>query len=144
MWADTLLAAERAHLFRLLVWGALSALTGTAVLAMLSRRIQESRLAWPFAIQTALWGTAEVVFALIQWTRLSLRDLSGAARLDRILWLQLGLAIGVATFGFAIAIAAWLMNKRLGPVGAGLAIGMHGIALAILTASLRASIGIPR
>jgi hypothetical protein len=44
MWADTLHAAERAHLLALTLWGAASLLTGTAVVAMLRMRRSLSSL----------------------------------------------------------------------------------------------------
>ena len=51
MWADTLEAAERAHLLRLLVWGGVSVLTCTALLAWLRRGARQSPLLKHFAIQ---------------------------------------------------------------------------------------------
>ena len=64
MWADTLQALERAHLLRLIVWGAASILAGTAILAWLRAGARESALLRHFAIQTAAWGTVDAAIAL--------------------------------------------------------------------------------
>lgn len=56
MFADTLLAAERGHLLRLALWGAMSVVAGSAILALLSARRVRSPLLQHFAIQTAAWG----------------------------------------------------------------------------------------
>jgi len=54
MWADTLQAAERAHLLRLLLWAAASILAGTALLAWLRAGEGEGHFygpgPWPFGI----------------------------------------------------------------------------------------------
>ena len=82
MWADSLLAAEGAHLLRVLLWGAASLLVGSALQALLQVGSRRSALLEQFAIQTAAWGAAEVTLAAIARTSLGLRDLAGATRLD--------------------------------------------------------------
>ena len=84
MWADTLLAAERAHLLRLLVWGGGSVLVGTALLAWLHRGRRNSPLLTHFGMQTIGWGAAELAFGAIALGTLSTRDLAAATRLDRL------------------------------------------------------------
>jgi len=132
MWADTLLAAERAHLLGLALWGAASLLTGTAVVATLRMRRSRSPLLEHFGIQTAAWGAAELGLALFRQRSLSLRDLAGATRLDRMLWLNIGLDVGYLLVGLSLAVLGWRMARRLGLVGAGLGIVVQGTALAVL------------
>ena len=132
MWADTLLALERAHLLRLVMWGGASLLVGSALLALLRLRRHQSPLLYHFAIQTALWGAIDLVFALLGLRRLELRDLAGATRLDRFLWLNVGLDAGYVMVGLTLLVVGWRAPQRPGLIGAGLAVMTQGSALAIL------------
>jgi Family of unknown function (DUF6992) len=132
MWADTLLLAERAHLLRLALWGGASLLMGTAVVAMLRMGRQRSPLLEQFGIQTAAWGTIVLSLALFRQHSLTLRDLAGATRLDRMLWLNIGLSIGFVLVGLALVVLGWRAVRRLGLVGAGIAVVLQGTALALL------------
>lgn len=132
MWADTLLAAERAHLLRLALWGGASLLIGTAVVAMLRIGRRRSSLLEHFSIQTAAWGAIELCMTLLGQQSLSLRDLAGATRLDRMLWLNIGLDLGYVFVGLALAVVGWRAMRRLGLVGAGLGVIVQGSALAVL------------
>lgn len=132
MWADTLLAAEGAHLLRILLWGAASLLVGTGLLAWLRLGARRSALLEQFAIQTAAWGTAEVALAALARASLAMRDLTAATRLDRLLWLNLGLDAGYVMLGLALAVVGWRLARHLGYVGAGIAIIVQGGALALL------------
>ena len=136
MFADTLLAIERAHLLRVALWGGASALVGTVLLALLAlRRARagaESPLPWHFAIQTAAWGAVDLAIALLGARGLALRDHDAATRLDRILWLNLGLDAGYVGVGVTLALCAWLLGRRLGGVGAGIGVAVQGTALFVL------------
>lgn len=132
MWADTLLASERAHLLRLGGWGAASLLVGTALLAWLVARRHPSPLLAHFGVQTAAWGGIEVLLAALSWGSLAPRDLAGATRLDRVLWLNIGLDAGYVMVGVALAVAGWRLGRRLGLVGAGIGVVIQGSALALL------------
>jgi hypothetical protein len=132
MWADTLLAAERAHIVRLLLWGGGSAVVGTALLAWLHGGRRRSALLEQFGIQTAAWGAAELVFGAIARGAATARDLAGATRLDRLLWFELGLDGGYVLVGVTLVASGWALERRLGMVGAGLAVVVQGIALALL------------
>ena len=132
MWADTLLAAEGAHLLRILLWGAASLLVGTGLLAWLRLGARRSALLEQFAIQTAAWGTAEIALAALAQASLGMRDLAAATRLDRLLWLNLGLDAGYVMLGLALGIVGWRLARHLGYVGAGIAIVVQGGALALL------------
>jgi hypothetical protein len=129
MWSDTLLLAERAHLMRLAAWGAGSVLAGTAVVALLRR---QSALLKHFGVQTAAWGLVAIAIVLLSWRDLAMRDVVGAARLERLIWLGAGLALGLAAAGGTLAVAGWRIGKRLDAVGAGIAIVAQGLALALL------------
>jgi hypothetical protein len=139
-WADTLLASEHAHLVRLLAWGAASVLVGTALLAWLRSRAWRSPLLEHFAIQTAAWGAVALALAALARRSLALRDLSGATRLDRFLWLNVGLDVGYVMVGAALALAGWRLGRRLGLVGAGVGVIVQGSALLVLDLVLAAQI----
>lgn len=132
MWADTLLSAERAHLLRLLAWGASSLLVGTALLAWLRARRSPSALLEHFAVQTSAWGAVEFTFGAVMWRTLALRDLAGATRLDRALWMNIGLDVGYVLVGMTLAIIGWRLGRRLGLVGAGTGVVVQGTALCLL------------
>jgi hypothetical protein len=107
MWADTLLAAERAHLLRLALWGAASLLIGTALVAMLRLGRPRSPLLKHFGIQTGAWGAVELGVALLLLPSLALRDLSGATRLDRRVWMNIGLDVGYVLVGITLVVIGW-------------------------------------
>jgi len=132
MWADSLLAVERTHLIRLLVWGGASLLVGTALLGLLRARGHRSALLDHFGIQTAAWGGIELALALVRLQQLELRDLAGATRLDRLLWLSIGLDLGYVMVGTTLLVLGWRLSRRAGFAGAGLAVIMQGLALALL------------
>src|SRR3954447_4115722 len=132
MWADTLLAAERAHVLWLLLWGGGSALVGTALLAWLRVGRRRSALLEQFGLQTAAWGAVVLVFGAMARASTAARDLAGATRLDRLLWLTLGLDVGYVLVGVTLLMTGWLLGRRLGIVGAGLAVVVQGGALALL------------
>ena len=132
MWADTLLAAERAHLVRLIVWGGACLFVGTALLGLLRVRGHRSALLDHFGIQTAAWGSLELALALWRLHQLELRDLAGATRLDRTLWLSIGLDLGYVMVGMTLLVFGWRLVRRVGLAGAGLAVIVQGLALALL------------
>lgn len=140
MWADTLLATERAHLIRLIVWGGVSLLVGSALLGLLRMRGHRSALLDHFGIQTAAWGALILVLALAGLQRLELRDLAGATRLDRFLWLNIGLDTGYVMVGITLLVLGWRVTRRLGLVGAGIAVVVQGSALALLDLVLASQI----
>lgn len=132
MWADTLMSAERAHLLRLLVWSAGSVLAGTALLAWVRSTRRRSALVEQFGLQALAWGVVELASVWWGLHALAPRDVSAATRLDRMLWLNLGLNVGFIMVGIAIAIAGWRLGRRLGVVGAGVGIVVQGVALSLL------------
>jgi|SRR5215207_9779588 len=132
MWADTLLALERAHLLRLVIWGGASLLVGSTLLTLLRLRGHHSSLLYHFGLQTTLWGAIDIVLALLGLQRLGLRDLAGATRLDRFLWLNVGLDAGYVMVGLTLLVFGWRAPQRPGVVGAGLAVITQGAALALL------------
>ena len=140
MWADTLLLAERAHLLRLALWGAACLLVGTALVAVLRIRQPRSALLKHFGAQTAIWGAVELGVALSLLRSLALRDLSGATRLDRMLWMNIGLDAGYALVGITLVVVGWRPVRRFGLIGAGVAIILQGAALALIDLLLAAQI----
>lgn len=140
MWADTLLAVERGHLVRLSVWGGASLVVGSVLLGLMRLRGRRSSLLTHFGIQTAAWGGLTLALALGGLQRLQLRDLAGATRLDRLLWLNIGLDIGYVMVGVTLLLFGWRVLRRLGLVGAGLAVVVQGSALALLDLVLASQI----
>jgi hypothetical protein len=140
MWADTLLAAERAHLLRLILWGAVSLVLGATLKVFLAVRGERSALLEQFAIQTAAWGAIELGLAANALRTLGLRDLAGATRLDRFLWLNIGLDLGYVLVGLTLLAAGWRLGRRLGLIGAGVGVVVQGAALAILDLGLASQI----
>jgi hypothetical protein len=140
MWADTLLAAERAHLLRLAVWGAASVFVGGALLGLLRLRRERTALLDHFAIQTVAWGAVDLALALAGRQRLEMRDLAGATRLDRFLWLNIGLDAGYVMVGLTLLAVGWRVSRRPGLVGAGLGVIVQGTGLAVLDLVLAAQI----
>ncbi|MCY7377849.1 MAG: hypothetical protein LH467_00735 [Gemmatimonadaceae bacterium] len=140
MWADTLLAAEHAHVARLLAWGGGSVLVGSALLAWMYMGRRSSALLEHFGIQTAAWGAVELVIGAMAKASLVPRDLAAATRLDRFLWLNIGLDAGYLFVGVTLAAAGWTLGRRLGLVGAGVAVVIQGIALALLDLLLASQI----
>src|SRR5471030_2598324 len=121
MWADTLQSAERFHLLRLLIWGAANIVTGTALLAWLQASGRQSVLVRHFATQCVVWGVGIAVIAAALGTQLHSRDVAAATRLDRVLWLTIGLDIGCVALGGSVIAVGWTLGRRLGMVGAGIA-----------------------
>jgi hypothetical protein len=140
MWADTLLSAERAHLMRLVVWGVSSILVGTALLAWLRAGRRRSLLLEHFAIQTMAWGVVDLALVAITRRSLAPRDVAGATRLDRLLWLNVGLDVGYMLVGLTLLVTGWRLGRRLGLVGAGLGVVAQGSALLLLDLMLAAQI----
>jgi hypothetical protein len=134
MFADTLLAFERAHLLRLFAWGGACVLAGTLLLALVAARraAGPAPLLWHFGVQTAAWGAVNLAIAAWAWRGLALRDHTGARGLERVLWLNLGLDAGYVGVGVTLALTGWVVGRRLGAVGAGAGVSVQGVALCVL------------
>jgi hypothetical protein len=132
VWADTLLRAEQQHLLRLFLWAGISIVGATGVATMLVMRRVRSPLLSHFAIQMGVWGAAIAALAAIGWQHAQLRDVSGAARLERLLWMNIGLDGGYVAVGVVLALAAWIIARRMAPVGAGVGITVQGLALLVI------------
>ena len=132
MWADSLQFAEQQHLFRLFIWSEASILVGGVMLAVLLWR----RLEWPmlrhFAMQTAAWGGVILIIAIVAWRQLAIRDHAAAVRLDRMVWLNIGLSLGYVAVGLSLSLVGALGSRRPGLIGAGVAIVIQGSILAML------------
>jgi hypothetical protein len=132
VWADTLLHAEQQHLLQLLVWAGLSVVSGTAIATMLAARRARSPLLVHFAIQMICWGVAVAAIAGIRWHTAHLRDLSGATRLEDLVWMTIGLEGGYVAVGAALALSAWFIARRMAVVGAGVGVMVQGLALLLI------------
>lgn len=118
-----------------MLWGGASAVLGLLLLVTVGR-LRRSPLVFHFAAQSVAWGAVIVAVAASALRSLALRDLGAATRLDRLVWLNLGLETGYVAVGATIALSAWLLGRRYGGVGAGLAIVVQGLALTVITARL--------
>ena len=127
---------ERVFLERLIFWGAASVFAGTAVLAALAVWRTRSVMLSYFAWQTMLWGVGALVIGVVRWRNIPLRDLAAATRLDRFLWFDAGLAVGVVLMGLALSLTALKLGPRQGLLGAALAIIVQGAALFAIHARL--------
>ncbi len=144
MWADTLLALERTHLLRLMIWGGSSVLLGTLVLTVVAARRARSGLLTHFAAQTVVWGALGLVAGVLAWRALALRDLDAATALVNRLWLSVGLAAGAAGIGCTLALCSWRFGRRAGGIGAGIGLLVQGLAFTLLALMLLAEIAAAR
>src|SRR3982751_4045932 len=122
MWSDTLLAAERTQLIRLVLWAMTSAVLGTVLVTAITLRRVAAPIILGFAIQTLVWGSLELVAAVVRWQALAMRDVSSARRLDHLTWFAVGLDLGIVGVGVTALVVAWLSRQRLNLPGAGLRI----------------------
>lgn len=134
MWADSLLAAERAVLLRFIIWGAGSGVLGLVLLAMSVRRNRRSPLLDRFALQIAAWGAIALAIALVGWSQAGLRDYAGAARLVRTVQLVIALDIGMIGAALALCLRGW-RSRREGLIGAGVGLLVHGVGWLVLHAA---------
>jgi hypothetical protein len=148
VWSDALQHAERLHLLRVCLWGALSTVAGTALAVVGYVHAERSALIRRFALVCASFGAVELLAAAIAYRAVPLRDVAGATRLDRVAWLQLGLFLGLVGIGVTTVLASRVKKSRLSAsvenplatLGAGVAVALHGLALATLELLLIAEI----
>jgi hypothetical protein len=132
MWADSLQLLEQHHLSSLIAWGIASVLIGALLLLALHLRRIRAPLLSQFAIQCVLWGSAIIIWGAFNYDQVPLRDYEGAASLARLLWMAIGAEAGAILVGVSMAIGGWTFVRRLGVVGAGVAIIVQASALLIL------------
>jgi len=109
---------------------------------------ERSALIRRFAFVCVSLGAVELLAAAIAYRAVPLRDIAGATRLDRVVWLQLGLFLGLVGIGVTMMLASRvkksgsseLSRTPLGMLGAGVAVALHGLALATLVLLLIADI----
>jgi hypothetical protein len=87
-----------------------------------------------------LWGALELAYVVWAWHGLAMRDVAGATRLDRLVWLNLGLDVGMIGAGAVTAIIGWVDGRRLALLGSGIGVALQGAALFLINAQLAASI----
>ena len=129
MWADTLLAAERAHLLRVAMWAMASIVAGTSIFLIGRIRPGAAPVLRQFAVLSVTCGVVELAIVWGRRSSIGLRDLAGARQLERLLWLNCGLDVGYLGVGVTLALACWFVGRRLGGVGAGIGIATQGVAL---------------
>lgn len=136
-----LLGLEVDHLTRLAFWAGASLIVGAVAVFRVRRTSGPSKDFWRhFGIQCAAWGAVDFLIVLAAWGGLGPRDVAGAIALDRFLWLNVGLDVGYSMVGLTLLTLGLRAPRRLGLAGAGVAIVVQGVALAILDAQLSAYI----
>ena len=136
MLAETLLHAELLHLLRVMLWGAASVIAGTAVFVLLLVRRAASPLLRSFGGACLVLGGLELLGAGISYHAAPLRDYYAAVRLDRTVWFELGFAAAALLAAVAFAIEGWRIGRRLGVVGASVAVALHSLAILLLDLQL--------
>jgi hypothetical protein len=132
VWSDIVLGAERDHLVLLFFWCALSIVAATALAVILTVRRIRSPLLTHFALQMAGWPLVLAAIALFEWHGLHLRDIAGATRLERLVWLNVGLDVGYAAVGVTLMIAGHRLARSAAALGAGVGILVQGLALLLI------------
>lgn len=134
MWADALLRAEQLHLLRVVAWGALAVLVGTALVVAGTVMRDRPLLLRGFGGSLAGIGVVEIVVAAVVYRLAALTDAAGAARLQNLAWFQLGLFAGCAVAGVLVAVLA-RQGRMPRIAGAAIAVAIHGAALVALTSA---------
>jgi len=132
VWSDTFLHAEQQHLLRLLLWAALSVIAATAIVAVVAMRRARSVLLSHFALQMALWGVVIGSIAAVEWHGLHLRDVSGAARTERLLWMKIGFDAGLVGMGCVFGLCGRILARNAAAIGAGVGIIVQGLGLMLI------------
>lgn len=148
MWADVVLDAERRFALALAIWAITVGLVSLLVITWTARRGSSLGVVRGFGVASAGLATLELLAALARLHDTALRDVAATARLEHLVWLALGMSVGVGVAGACVIFTA----RRLRVVsatprgdadvamGAGTALGLHGIALAFLLAHLASAI----
>lgn len=132
MWADTLFHAEQQHLLRLLLWAGLSIIAATAIATTIVARQLRSPLLTHFALQMAVWGIVLGVIAGAEWHGLHFRDVSGSTRLERLLWMNIGMDVGFVGMGAVLGFCGRVLVRSLAAIGAGVGIVVQGLAMLLI------------
>jgi hypothetical protein len=61
-----------------------------------------------------------------------MRDVSGAARLDRLTWFAIGLDVGIIAAGVTAVLMAWRFTRNVRAFGGGLGVVVQGLGLLVL------------
>ena len=140
MWADLVLRAERRHAVELLAWAALSLIMATASFVVTKGRRGQSGLLVAFATQLALWAVVVAAMGAMELGQLTMRDLSGATRLERVAWARAGLDVGIVGIGAVFGGATYVLARSQRGLGAAAAIVAQGLALLVIDLRLIALI----
>jgi hypothetical protein len=114
------------------VWAGLSIVAATAVAVMLAARRARSPLLVHFAVQMAVWGGLIGISGALRFSMATLHDVAGATRLERLVWMNIGLDAGYVAAGAVLSLTAWLLARKMAAVGAGIAIIVQGLALLLI------------
>ena len=115
-------------------------MAATALATMMAAKRLRSALLRHFALQTAVWGAIIGGIAALGLANATLRDVAGAARLERVVWMNVGLDAGYVAVGATLAITAWVLSRRMSLVGAGVGIAVQGLALLVIELQFAAAV----
>jgi hypothetical protein len=79
-----------------------------------------------------VWGVVIGTIAGVEWQRLQLRDVSGLARLERLLWMNIGMDVGFVGIGVVLGASGRILSRNFAAVGAGVGIIVQGLALLLI------------
>lgn len=141
-WADSVQLLEKLYLLQLMIWGGLSTMLGTAMLAWARRREATATLLGAFAMTLA--GVGAVILVLAAWARqgVALREHASVIALDRALWAAVGAAAAIALSSLAKVALSTRTRTRQRTAGdtrsaaAHVALVLHAIAVAVLSGQL--------
>jgi hypothetical protein len=102
------------------------------VVAVIAARRAHAPIVSHFAMQTLAWGIIELAVVAAMWRGLTMRDVSGATRLDRLTWFNAGLDLGIVGIGIGLALAGWMAGRQLRLIGSGLGVVVQGLALLVI------------
>lgn len=139
-WADSLLGLERLLFLKIVLWAAFAIMVGTLLL-VLGRQRERPLLLEGLGLGLIAPGAAELLLSLLARGGVGLRDLESATSLDRALWVTIGLTSAWASAALFFAVRARLTGPAGSrEVGVGIGIAAHGVAIALLSLQLAASL----
>jgi hypothetical protein len=107
-------------------------LAATTLATIMAAKRLQSALLRHFALQMVAWGAVIAAIAALGLANSALRDVAGAARLERSVWMNVGLDAGYVAVGGTLAVTGRLLARRMSLVGAGVGIAVQGLGLLVI------------